>query len=77
MSRAPRDKSYCTFCGKVRALLASGHPVRHNAHLQQSLCNGCRYEAQRCPTCNGVRTVRQYFEGHTCDTCKGTGRIVK
>lgn len=76
-SRAPRQKAYCTFCEKVRALLASGHPVRHNAHLQQSLCNGCRHEAQKCKTCDGKTTVRRLAYDITCSTCKGTGKVIK
>lgn len=76
MRRAPKAKAYCTFCEKVRALLASGHPFKHGGLHGEKLCYGAWHEAQRCPACNGVRTVRQRAENHTCSTCKGTGRIV-
>jgi hypothetical protein len=74
MSRAPRPRAFCVPCQTV-PLTYADMPVLHGP--RRNRCRGCNYKAQKCPTCNNVRTVRQHAEGHVCDTCKGTGRIVR
>jgi hypothetical protein len=76
MSRAPRPKAFCTFCETARTITKSGKPMGHTKRGDFG-CPGVLHTAKMCPTCNNERTVRQWAAGHVCDTCKGTGRIVR
>lgn len=81
MTRAPRPRAYCTFCETVRTLLASGHPFRHNAKFQGTLCNGVLVESEKCEACDGTGKLPTLYGGYDdefpCNVCKGATRIIK
>jgi DnaJ-class molecular chaperone len=78
VSRKALPRAFCTFCKQVRAQHAEDPKYGIQRHgPKASRCPGRPHAIHACPTCNGVRTVRQWADDHVCDTCKGAGRIVR
>lgn len=79
MSRAHRQRAYCTFCKASRAITKSGKPVGHTKNGFG--CPGLTKVARGCEACDGTGKLKSIYDTYDdelpCNVCNGEKRIVK